>query len=508
MVRKSWLVLFLALLLCFSPLGCRSKPEAQESQEAPDVSEKMPAEEQAEPELEEWPGTERWTGDLDGMRERRVIRALVPYNRVFYFFAGGRPRGAAVESLAEFEKFVNRKLNPRDRTGKSSIRVVLVPVTHQAIPRAIVEGRGDLAVANLSISPERLQIMDFSIPTYEDVEQILATGPASPQLNSLDDLSGQEVWAKASSTHHRNLRNLSDALVKRGKPPINLQDADENLEDDDILEMVAAGNYSTTAMDRHIADFWAQVLPGLKPRQDLVLSTGGRKGWAFRKKSPKLAALVNEFLKDRRVGTLYGNILVQRYLKDTKYVRNASSERTRARFRELSALFQKYAGMYDLPWLLVVAQSYQESQFDQSARSPAGAVGIMQVLPSTAASPPVNIKNVTGLENNLHAGVRLLKYIRDDYFKDDPMDEVNRTLMAVAAYNAGPARISSCRKRAAGMGLDPNVWFGNVEFAVAKVVGRETVQYVSNIYKYYLTFKVTAERMEQRWQAIDAVKEQ
>ena len=506
MACKSWLALFLALLFCFLPAGCRSKPGEQEGAQAPGGSagELSPA--QAELELEEWPGTERWTGDLDGMRERGVIRALVPYNRLFYFFAEGRPRGAAVESLAEFEKFVNRKLNPKDPTGKSAIRVVLVPMTHQAIPRAIVEGRGDLAVANLSISPERLQIMDFSIPVYEEVTQIIVTGPASPRLNSLDDLSGQEIWAKASSTHHRNLRNLSDALVKRGKPPINLRDADENLEDDDILEMVAAGNYSTTAMDFYIADFWAQVLPGLKPRQDLVLSTGGRKGWAFRKNSPKLAAVVNEFVKGRRIGTLYGNMLAQRYLKDTQFVQSASSERERNRFWQLSALFKKYAGMYDLPWILIAAQAYQESQFDNTVRSSAGAVGVMQVRPSTAASPPVSIKDISKLENNIHAGVRILKFIRDDDFKDDPMDPINKTLMSLAAYNAGPARISSCREAAAGMGLDPNIWFGNVEYAVAKVVGRETVRHVGNIYKYYVTFKVTAERMEQRRQAVKTIR--
>jgi len=40
------------------------------------------------------------------------------------------------------------------------------------------------------------------------------------------------------------------------------------------------------------------------------------------------------------------------------------------------------------------------------------------------------------------------------------------------------------------MGLDPNVWFGNVEIAAARVVGNETVRYVRNIYKYYIAYKL------------------
>jgi membrane-bound lytic murein transglycosylase MltF len=503
MIRTSWLLLFLSALLGIVPLGCCKEPGAREDALEPEA---LAAQVPAEPELEEWPGTERWTGDFDGMLERRLIRVAVPYNKIFFFFVGGRPRGVAVEALAEFEKFLNRKLGLSGRTGKRAIRVVLVPRSHQDIPRAIVEGRVDLAVANLSITPERLQTMDFSIPVYENVTQIIVTGPASPKLRTLDGLSGQEIWVKASSTHYSNLQILSDDLVKRGKRPIRIRDADENLEDDDILEMVAAGNYSTTATDRYIAEFWARVLPGLKPRQDLVLSTGGEKGWAFRKNSPKLAALVNEFLKDRRIGTLYGNILANRYLKNTELVRNASSHEARARFRKLSALFQKYAGMYGLPWELVAAQSYQESRFNNAMRNPSGAVGIMQVLPSTAAAPPISIRNISRLENNIHAGVKILKFIRDDYFNDEGMDEVNKTLMAVAAYNAGPARISSCRKRAVDMGLDPKVWFGNVEYAVAEVVGRETVLHVNNVYKYYLTFRLAAERSGQRSEAIKAVK--
>ena len=124
----------------------------------------------------------------------------------------------------------------------------------------------------------------------------------------------------------------------------------------------------------------------------------------------------------------------------------------------------------------------------------------MQVMPRTAASPPISIPNVTKLDPNIEAGVKLLKYIRDDYFKDDPMDPLNKTLVTLAAYNAGPARLKQCRQMAAEMGLNPNVWFQNVEYAVAKKVGAETVGYVSNIYKYYIGWKLMSERETERAQ--------
>jgi membrane-bound lytic murein transglycosylase MltF len=167
----------------------------------------------------------------------------------------------------------------------------------------------------------------------------------------------------------------------------------------------------------------------------------------------------------------------------------------------MQTLFKKYANQYDFPWMLVAAQAYQESGLNQDARGPTGAVGVMQVMPTTAANPPIGIPDVAKLEPNINAGTKLLKYIRDDYFRDDPMDPLNKTLITLAAYNAGPARLKQCRRLAADMGLNPNLWFHNVEYAVAKKVGRETVSYVSSIYKYYVGWELMAERKAARARA-------
>ena len=169
--------------------------------------------------------------------------------------------------------------------------------------------------------------------------------------------------------------------------------------------------------------------------------------------------------------------------------RSASREEQR-KFRALVKYFQQYGAQYDLPYLLLAAQGYQESQLDQSRRSRAGAVGVMQIKPSTAEGPPVFIKGVDkDVEKNIQAGAKYLRWIADEYDKDEPMTRVDKGLFALASYNAGAGRISALRRKAKKMGFDENKWLGNVEVVVARDIGRETVQYVGNIYKYYVAYR-------------------
>lgn len=152
------------------------------------------------------------------------------------------------------------------------------------------------------------------------------------------------------------------------------------------------------------------------------------------------------------------------------------------------------AGQYKFDWLMLAALAFQESGIDQSKKSHVGAVGIMQVMPSTAKNKNVGIPNIEEIEANIHAGTKYLRFMMDRYFDDPEIDTLNRGLFSFAAYNAGPVKVSKLRKEAAKMGLDPNVWFRNVEIVAAKRIGRETVQYVSNIFKYYLAYRYIPEQ--------------
>jgi len=453
----------------------------------------LTAAQQTQPE-ESLPLIEKWQGDFDGMTKRREIRALVVYSKTFYFLDKGRQRGATYEQLKQFEKFVNQKL----KTQTLKLRVLFIPVRRDQLIPWLVGGRGDIAAANLTIIPQRQKQVDFSDPLNSGIKELLVTGPAAPPVKTLDDLAGKDIHVRRSSSYYESLMQLNQSFQKTGKPKMNLVAADEMFEDEDLLEMVNAGLIPMIVMDSHKAQFWAQIFDNIKVRQDIAVRTGGEIAWAFRKNSPKLKAVVNEFVKDHKKGTLFGNILLKRYLRDTKYVKNSTAQEEMKKFRSMVALFEKYAGHYDFDYLMVGAMAYQESGLDQSKRSPAGAVGVMQLLPTTAADPNVGIPDIEKLDKNIHAGTKYLRFIVDRYFKDESMDDVNKMLFAFASYNAGPARVSSLRDKTAAMGLDPNVWFHNVEVVAAKEIGRETVQYVSNIYKYYIVYRRLVDQRDQK----------
>ncbi|MFQ5759779.1 MAG: transglycosylase SLT domain-containing protein, partial [Acidiferrobacterales bacterium] len=304
-----------------------------------------------------------------------------------------------------------------------------------------------------------------------------------------------------SASYFESLTRLNTSFRQRGRPEVKIIPAEEYLEDGDLLEMVNAGLIPMVIVDSHKAQFWQDIFDNITVHSEIAINTGGHIAWAFRKQSPKLEAMANEFVKSHKKGTLLGNILYKRYLRNNKWVRNSLTGVNLKRFKDTVAFFKKYAGQYDFDWLMLAAQAYQESGLDQSKRSPVGAIGVMQILPSTAADRNVNIPNIEQLENNIHAGAKYMRFLHERYFAKDELGELNRHLFAFAAYNAGPARVARLRKEATALGLNPNEWFDNVEVVAAKRIGRETVQYVSNIYKYYIAYRLVADRLKLRGDA-------
>ncbi len=439
-----------------------------------------------------------FTGDLEEMTRRHMIRALVVYNDLLYFYAAGKPHGATYEILKLFEKFVNQKL----KTGTIGIHIVFIPTTRDRILRDLTEGRGDLAAANLTITPERRQKVDFSLPFIRNVREVLVTGPKAPPLRALTELSGRELMVRQASSYYEHLLEFNQQLQKAGKTPITLKPAPIYLEDGVLLEMVSSGILKWAVVDEHKARLWVKIYNKLKLRDDLLLHQGGEIAWALRRNTPRLKQLVNEFVKKHRQGTLLGNIIFKRYMKNHKWLRNPNREKERLRFEQTVKLFRKYAQRYRFDYLMLMALAFQESQLDQNKRSPAGAIGIMQMLKKTAADPNVGIQDIEKLENNIAAGSKYLRFLYDRYFATDKrVDRLNKMLFTFAAYNAGPGKIIRMRRLTAKMGLDPNTWFNNVELAVAKKIGRETVQYVSNIYKYYVAYHLVAEHRREAGKA-------
>jgi membrane-bound lytic murein transglycosylase MltF len=438
---------------------------------------------------------EHWTGDLDGMLERRYIRALVLYNKTNFFYDGPQPRGITYEALKEFEKFLNAKLNTADKP----VHLIFIPVTPEEALQRMRDGRGDMAASNVPIISQFHEIVDFSDPIRERAREIVVTGPAAPSVTSLEDLSGKEVFVRKLSRYWPNLQRLNERFRSEGRAPVILKEADQNLQDEDILDMVNAGLVGVTVMDDLVAGFWAKVYDGLSVHNDLSLKDDDKIGWAVRKETPKFLGLINEFVKDHKLGTQFGNVMLQKYLRDTKWAKNSIAPGEMEKFKSAISFFKKYAGQYKFEWLMIAAQAYQESTIDQTKQSSAGAVGVMQIKPSTAADKSVDVHGVDkDIEKNINAGVKYLNFIMENYFKDAQMNRINRGLFAFASYNAGPNRIAKLRKQAEAEGLNPNVWFNNVELIAAREIGAETVTYVSNIYKYYIAYQMASENAAKR----------
>jgi membrane-bound lytic murein transglycosylase MltF len=436
-----------------------------------------------------------WKGDLDEIVKRRVVRVLVPFRRPEFFYMDGRPVGVLQEAFQELEKVLNAKFKT---TAANRIIVAPIPTPPEKLRDRMLGGYGDIAAYGISITPENKAVVDFTIPTITGLSIIVVTGPGAPELKTVEDLGGREVWVTPGTRLQKDLEDLNAKLKAQGKKPVIARDADPVLDPGDVMEMVNAGTYPIILMQNKTAEFWAQVFPNAKSRPDLTLAQDVELGWAIQKGTPQLKAELDDFLKTRVAGTSFGNTVIRRYFHNVNYIKNAQDPAEMRKFQKVAPIFRKHAGQYNFDFLLLIAQGYQESGLDQNVKSPVGAVGIMQVMPQTAASAPVKIANIHTEENNIHAGVRLIHFLVNDYFNQPELDRMNRTLFAIAAYNAGPAKITKCRQTAQEMGYDPNKWFGNVEVATAKLVGRETTQYVANIYKYYVAYRLAAAHRESR----------
>jgi len=399
-----------------------------------------------------------------------------------------------------FEQDVNKSI----KSKALKVRVVFLPTPRDEIIDALVAGKGDVVFADMTITPARRERVDFSDPMYTDIREVVVTAPGLPPVTAIEQLSGQEVFVRPSTSYHEHLVALNARFKTEGRKPVVIRDAPEELESEDILEMVNAGLVPHTVVDRYKAEMWSKVFTKFQYKEGAVLQAGGEDAFMLRKDSPQLMAALNAFVKTHRKGTQFGNSAVNRYVKSDKFVRNAVSRDDAKRFGDVVALFKKYGNQYDVDHLLMMAQSYQESGLDHNARSAVGAIGIMQIMPATGKD--LKVGDIKLLENNVNGGVKYMRFMIDRYYKDEPMTALNKGLFTFASYNAGPARIASLRREAAKRGLDPNRWFGNVELVAADKIGAETVTYVSNIYKYYTAYKLLEAQQAERAKAREQVQ--
>jgi membrane-bound lytic murein transglycosylase MltF len=438
-----------------------------------------------------------WTGDFDRMVERRMIRVAIPYSRTLYFNDAGRERGLAAELARDFERYVNQKY----KTGKRPLTVYIVPTTRDQLLPKLASGLADIAAGNLTITPDRLETVDFVAEGSRPVKELVVTGAKAPPIASVDDLAGRTVLVRPSSSYHESLVALNEHLRAAGKPEVTLQLVPDALEDEDMMEMANAGLIDVLIVDDWKARMWAQILPNLRMSDDVFVREGGRTGWAIRKGSPKLAAAIEDFHANFAKKQAIAEYRLSQAMRRVKQIKDPTKTTDFRRFQQMVDLFQRYGDRYGFDPLMLAAQGYQESQLNQEARSHVGAIGVMQLMPATGEQMKVGNIHVT--EPNIHAGTKYMDLLMTKYFPDAHFSEGNRPLFAFAAYNCGPGNIARMRAEATKRGLDPDKWFNNVELVVAEKIGIETTTYVRNIYKYYVTYKLTIDAQEVRRKALE-----
>ena len=451
-----------------------------------------------------------WYGDLDGIIEERLglIRLLTVFEPMHYAVNGRKQGGITYEAGREFEKYLNERLGITRAADR--LHVILIPVRRDELIPFIRDGRGDIAAANLTITPERLQEVDFSDPFVANAYEIVVTAPDADPVGSIEDLSGRSVFVRHSSSYRESLDRVNEELQAKGLAPAEIVDVNELLDDGAILELVNDGDIPTTVVDAHIAEFWVKVFPDLRLHDSVRPRENAQIAFAVQKGTPDLVGHINAFARAHGKGTLLGNVLINRYYEDPSWLERVSRYEKDRRLDSLIAYFQASAERHDLDWRRLAAQGYQESALDQSRVSSRGAIGIMQLMPATARE--MGFDDISTAEANIEAGAKYMRHVIDTYFSDvesnpglepDAASEQAYAL-AVASYNAGPSRISRIRREAEKRGFDSKIWFGEVEPLVAREVGMEPVNYVDNIFEYSIRIQLQQRLREQRRELRDS----
>lgn len=418
-------------------------------------------------------------GDLDAIKKRGSLRVLTRNNAVSYFLHQGNQRGFDYSLIKMFAQEQGLRLD------------IIVPADASDLLPWLSEGRGDVAAAQLSITPERLQTVNFSEP-YLVAAEVLIQPAGEPAITTLAGLAGKTIHVRKSSSY----RSTLDALQV---PGLIIVDAPEEKETEQLIAMVGRKEIPLTVADSNIAAVELTYRSDVQPT--LVLQAERKIGYGVRKENRALLAALDAFVKKHYRGLEY-NVLRKQYFENKKNIETAHASDTRAT-GALSAydeLIKERSRQYGLDWRLMASQAYQESRFDPEAKSWVGALGLFQVMPATGKE--MGFVNLKDPDEGTHAGVKYMAKLIDQFEKDLPFKQ--RVRFALASYNAGRGHVEDARRLAKDQGLNPDKWFGNVEKTMLLLAdpkyskkarhgycrGEEPVKYVSEIqsrYDNYLT---------------------
>jgi membrane-bound lytic murein transglycosylase F len=429
------------------------------------------------------------TGDLDAIKSRGVLRVLTTNNAVNYFLYRGQQMGFDYE-LAKMAS---------DRLGVQ-LEMVVPQRFEQLIPW-LLDGRGDVIAGSLTVTPERQEQIEFSIP-YLYVQEVLVQSSARDErLQSINELQGRKVHVQKSSSYYGTLQEIQEVVGS-----FEIIEVPEELEIEALMTWVADGHIEYTVADSHLLDaeltyrddIEAAFALEIPNEEDEESSVTKQKSIAFglRKDNPELKAFLDDFIKSTYRGLEY-NVARQRYFEAPHRMRRVKEQRATVsgRVSPYDDIIKKYSKQYGLDWRLMAAQAYEESRFNPRAESWAGAQGLFQVMPATALE--LGFTDLFDTEVSIHVGIRHMHRLLERL--DPRIPFTDRLRFALAAYNAGLGHVLDARRLTRQRGQDADQWFDHVETAMllleqpkyyaharyGYVRGSETVAYVSNVQNRY-----------------------
>lgn len=427
------------------------------------------------------------TEDLEGIRERRVLRVITRNNAANYYLYRGELVGFEYELARRFADSLGVRLQ------------MVVADSHESMIPMLREGQGDMIASFMTRTEGRQEHVAFSRPYHYATETVVGRAD-EPAMDNPEALSGRTLHLRRSSSYWETAEALVDERVD-----LTLEAVPSNVETEEIIARVARGTYDLTIADSHILASeltWRDDVQGL-----LLLGEPVSHGWAVRQDNPALLEAANTFWNSEYRGLHY-NILYKRYFQDDSRIRKHRDGRVDVvgggQLSPWDDLTRTYAEQYGFDWRLVLSQMYQESEFDPSATSWVGAKGLMQVMPRTGRE--LGLNPLDDPEVSVHAGVKYMEWLRHRFPERLPVDE--QMWFSLAAYNAGVGHVRDARRLAEQQGLDPDRWFGNVEEAMLLlsdpqyhrharfgfVRGREPVNYVRHIRDRYRAYARLVER--------------
>lgn len=448
---------------------------------------------------EEMPAIQPVNIDLPQIREDGKLTALTSYSSTSYFIYRGQVMGYEYELL---KRLVNHL--------ELELEIKVVEDMDQII-NMLLRGEGDIISHGLTVTRERqkrVQFTDYHTTTHQVLVQRKPKNWRKMKLHEIDEelvkdpleLIGKKVHVRKNSSYYKRLQNLMDEIGGE----IEIVPVSGDLETEEIIRMVAEGEIDYTVADQNIAYINAAYYPILNVQT--AVSFNQRIAWAVRPNSPKLLEAVNGWITKMKRSTDY-------YVIYNKYFKNRRAYRSRAKSDLLSTksdrisgyddLIKQYADSVGWDWRLLAAQVYKESQFDPTAKSWAGARGLLQLMPATAKELGYKPGNLKKAETSISAGTDYLAYLQE-YWAEIP-DSIERVKFILASYNVGKNHIRDARKLAEEYEANPDIWTGNVERYILKksnpkfynhpVVeygyarGSEPYEYVRDIFDTYEIYR-------------------